>query len=227
VTSGYDVTVTELSPVPEPIPMRASNADRERVAQVLNVAMADGRLDVHELQERLDVVYGAKTLAELEPVTRDLPGHHVSLTKGATPVPVPGSSPAPVPPRIGGGWTSTMSVAIMSGADRKGDWVVPPKYTAVAVMGGIELDLTEARYGAAEVTINVVAIMGGIEITVPDDVGVIVEGIGVMGGFTEPATTVAPPGAPIVRVTGLALMGGVDVKRPKKKKQKKQLIGGG
>ena len=31
-----------------------SNDDRERVAQVLNTAMAEGRLTVNELEERLD-----------------------------------------------------------------------------------------------------------------------------------------------------------------------------
>jgi hypothetical protein len=110
-------------------------------------------------------------------------------------------------------------MAIMSGDVRKGQWVVPPKFTAVAVMGGIELDLTEARYGAAEVEINAVAIMGGIEITVPDDITVIVHGMGIMGGFSDSAQNVAAAGAPVVRITGLAMMGGVDVKRPKRSRR--------
>ena len=59
----------------EPGQLRASHADRERVATVLNQALAEGRLSLDELQERLDTVYAAKTLAELEPVTKDLPGH--------------------------------------------------------------------------------------------------------------------------------------------------------
>ncbi len=199
--------------------MRASNADRERVAQVLNTAVGEGRLSLDELQERLDIVYSAKTLAELEPVTRDLPGHSVARIQ---PRPAAPARPA-APSRIGGSWTSTTALAIMSGDVRKGQWVVPPRFTAVAVMGGIELDLTEARYGAAEVEITAVAIMGGVEITVPDDITVIVSGVGIMGGFSDNAQNVAAAGAPVVRITGLAMMGGVDVKRPKHSKKKPRL----
>ena len=63
--------------------LRASHADRERVATVLNQALAEGRLSLDELQERLDTVYAAKTLAELEPVTKDLPGHTSLVPRSA------------------------------------------------------------------------------------------------------------------------------------------------
>ncbi|MEU8306973.1 DUF1707 domain-containing protein [Actinomadura sp. NPDC048955] len=53
--------------------MRAGDADRERVAQVLRDAAGEGRLTLDELDERLDAVYAAKTYAELGPITRDLP----------------------------------------------------------------------------------------------------------------------------------------------------------
>jgi len=45
----------------------------ERVAKILHDAMAEGRLTVSELEERLDKVYAAKTFGELEPLLRDLP----------------------------------------------------------------------------------------------------------------------------------------------------------
>src|ERR1043165_670252 len=53
--------------------IRISNEDREKVAQILHSAMAEGRLEMSELEERLDAVYAAKTFADLEPITRDLP----------------------------------------------------------------------------------------------------------------------------------------------------------
>jgi hypothetical protein len=208
----------------QPGQLRASHADRERVATVLNQALAEGRLSLDELQERLDTVYAAKTLAELEPVNKDLPGH-TSLVPRSVESPVQPSaamSPASFPPagsRVSSGWTSTTAVAVMSGASRSGDWVVPPRFNAFALMGGIELDLTQARYGAAEVVINAVAVMGGIEITVPDDVTVYTSGMGIMGGFESNVNSIPIPGAPVVRVTGLAIMGGVEVKRPKRKKK--------
>jgi hypothetical protein len=55
--------------------------------------------------------------------------------------------------------------------------------------------------------------MGGIDITVPPDVGVDVDGWAVMGGFGGRAAGPGTPGAPTVRVVGLALMGAVEVKR--------------
>jgi hypothetical protein len=191
--------------------MRVSNDDRERVAQVLHNAMAEGRLTVDELEERLDKVYGAKTFGDLEPLLRDLPvgGRPPTLPMPATPAgPVPSS-------RIGGRGTSSNAVAIMSGTDRKGVWTVPPTFTSVALMGGVEIDLTSARFEDAETTIQAYAFMGGIEIYVPDDIVVQVNGTGFMGAFENRAQNQAQPrpGAPLVRITGLAVWGGVEVKR--------------
>ncbi|WP_406688425.1 DUF1707 domain-containing protein [Saccharopolyspora sp. ID03-671] len=53
--------------------MRASDADREQVAQRLRVALDEGRLTVAEYDERLQQAFAATTFGELEPLTRDLP----------------------------------------------------------------------------------------------------------------------------------------------------------
>src|SRR3954469_6460611 len=54
--------------------LRASDADRERVAAALRRHHVDGRLDTDELQERLGACYAARTLGELERLLADLPG---------------------------------------------------------------------------------------------------------------------------------------------------------
>jgi hypothetical protein len=191
--------------------MRASDADRERVAQVLHKAAADGRLDLHELDERLGATYAAKTYGELAPITADL----------GVPSTLPVAQPSAAVDRIGGTPGSSTSFAFWSGVDRRGHWVVPATHNAVAIMGGVEIDLTQARFAQAVTTINVFAFWGGVDIIVPEDVTVEVTGFGFMGAF-ENHTTATPtiPGGPVVRVTGLALMAGVDVKRPKRKKLK-------
>src|SRR5579863_1165737 len=107
--------------------MRVSDSDREHAANVLREAAGQGRIDFDELDERLGLAYTAKTYADLAVVTRDLP----QLAQA----PSPAGRPGPVD-RIGGTPGSTFSVAIMSGARRAGRWVVPRKYTSVAVMGG-------------------------------------------------------------------------------------------
>jgi hypothetical protein len=200
--------------------MRVSNDDRERVAKVLHDSMAEGRLTVGELEERLDKVYAAKTFGDLEPITRDLP---VGGSSHAVALPQPARLPVN---RVGGRGTSSTAIAIMSGTDRKGVWTVPPTFTSVALMGGVEIDLTEARFEDAETTIQAFALMGGIDIYVPEDITVQVNGTGFMGAFENhaPDQTQPRPGVPLVKITGLALMGGVDVKRRKPRKQKAKEI---
>ena len=195
--------------------MRASDSDREKVARVLQQAHGEGRLDLHELDERLAAVYAAKTYGELVPLTADLGVPAPSVM----PVPMQHNVPAS---RIGGTPGSSVSFAFWSGVERRGEWVVPPTHTAVSIMGGVELDLTRARFAQGETTINAYALMGAVEIIVPEDVTVHVSGIGFMGAFEDSTHKGAPtiPGGPIVKITGLAMMGAVEVRRPKKKKLK-------
>ena len=183
--------------------MRVSDSDREQAADVLREAAGHGRITMDELDERLELAYAAKTYADLAAVIQDLPA----------PAPAPGPVQPAMAGRIGGTPRSKFSIAIMSGAQRMGRWVVPRTYVSVAVMGGIELDLRDAQFSEPEVTIHAYTLMGGIEITVPEDIDVDVSGIAFMGGFDHNASGPGVPGAPRVRVIGFALMGGVDVKR--------------
>jgi predicted membrane protein len=82
------------------------------------------------------------------------------------------------------------------------------------VFGGAELDLREARLESHEVTIDVKAVFGGVDIVVPDDVIAIVDGTAVFGGFDDKVSTNQPAtGAPVVRIGGKAVFGGVSVHR--------------
>lgn len=182
------------------------------MADVLRDAAAEGRLTLEELEERLEGVYAAKTYAELEPFTADLPA------RGSSPRPTTGGTLQ----RVGGTAAHSVSVAIMGGATRKGAWVVPANYTAIAFWGGVELDLRQARFAQQEVVIRAFAVMGGISITVPEDVDVLVNGVGIMGGFEGSAAETSIPSGnrPVVRITGFAFWGGVDIKRKPPKKPK-------
>lgn len=53
--------------------LRASDADREHVAERLRKAAVEGRLDTEELEERLGTALSARTYGQLEPLLRDLP----------------------------------------------------------------------------------------------------------------------------------------------------------
>lgn len=204
--------------VPEPRNLRASDADRERVANVLRDAAGDGRLSMEELDERLDAVYAAKTYAELEPITHDLPD------TGTSYVPAPSAAPGGSMRRYGDEPTSHGAVAILGCFLRKGDWVVPKDFNVFCLLGGGEIDLREARFSEPEVSIHVVAIMGGCEITVPEDATVRVTGIGIMGGFDHALTGTGPPGGPVITINGVALMGGIDVKREPPRPQRQRRL---
>jgi len=191
----------------EPRNLRASDSDRETVAEVLRQAAGDGRLTMDELDERLDAVYAAKTYAELEPITHDLPD------AGSVAPPAVSAAAAGDPARFGGEPTSGGAVAILGGFSRKGDWTVPREFTAFCFMGGGEIDLRDASFAEREVTIRIFAFMGGCEIIVPEDATVRVTGVGIMGAFEHTGAGPGAPGGPVITVNGVAFMGGVDVKR--------------
>ncbi|PGH41563.1 hypothetical protein COO58_27560 [Micromonospora sp. WMMA1996] len=82
--------------------MRAADRDREATAERLRVALEEGRLGLHEYDERLARAYGARTYADLNEVVADLPGPasaERSAVVPATPTPPPATPPlAPAPP---------------------------------------------------------------------------------------------------------------------------------
>ncbi|MGA5700776.1 DUF1707 SHOCT-like domain-containing protein [Peterkaempfera bronchialis] len=213
---------------PPPVPMtkpaaaepalRASDADRERVADILRDAFAEGRLDVNEHAERIEAAYGAKTLGELEPLTRDLPAHRPSAAPKPAPAPAPAGPPLP-PARD----YSPNAVAVFGGSTRKGRWRVGSRIRAVAVFGGVDIDLTDAVFESPEVLIDVTAVFGGVTVKVPENVSLHGTGVGIFGGFDVREQTADDPYAPVVRVRGAAVFGGCEA-RPKRGKLLKEWV---
>ncbi|MBB0244822.1 DUF1707 domain-containing protein [Streptomyces alkaliphilus] len=181
--------------------MRASDADRDRVAEILREALAEGRLDAEEHAERIDAVYRARTRAELEPLVRDLP------------VGQPFGTPPPAPAGATPSGATRNVVAVLGGAERRGRWRVSGRVNVVAFLGGVELDLTQAFFDQRVVTLNVTAVLGGVEIKVPGNVTVRGSGTGILGGFSMGGHESSDPNAPVLVIQGLALLGGVEVKR--------------
>ena len=194
-------------PVGDPSQLRISDEDRHKVAEVLRKAAGEGRIDLDELDERLEMTYAAKTYGDLVPITADLPVAGVGPQAVTPPRPQ-----APVVPAT----RHDSSFSIMGDCTRRGVWQVPAKHNVFTMMGSVNLDLREAQFAAQETVIEVYAIMAGVEIIVNPWTQVIVEGVGIMGAFGEARSKVRPdirPDSPVVRVKGLALMAGVDVKR--------------
>jgi hypothetical protein len=103
--------------------LRASDADRERTAQLLREHHAVGRLTVEEFNARLEQTFAAKTLGELDELLADLPAIDLYQlpSAGIRPVRRGGSGPRLRPdgslvPSVGyiwGGW-ATGSVLLLA-----------------------------------------------------------------------------------------------------------------
>lgn len=196
----------ELEPRREGLPgdpalMRISDDERHRVAEVLREAAGEGRIDMQELDQRLEAAYAAKTYAELVPLTADLPAHQAQVPGQSTTADVEAPS---------------RHFAVLSGLDRSGDWLVPTHFTVTAILGGVELDLRHARFAAAEVVLTINAFMGGARVVVGPHTNVVLEGSGFMGGYSGPSGLVPAQltsDSPTVRIRGRAVWGGVSVER--------------
>jgi hypothetical protein len=199
---------------PDPTQMRISDADRHQVSELLRESAAEGRLDLDELDQRLEATYAARTYADLVPITVDLP------VSGAVPLPAQVTRAQASP--VVAGPASERHVAILGGLERRGVWTVPQHLSLFAVMGGADLDLREARFAAQEVVITVNCFMGGAQITVGPHVNVVMEGTGIMGGYSGPGDKVSAEldaSSPTVRVRGVAVWGGVSVERKELKRR--------
>lgn len=191
--------------------LRISDDDRHAAAEILREAAGEGRIDLDELDERLERVYAARTRSDLVPLTADLPASRTShgVSTGSTPIVTVSASARP-----------QRHFAVMSGVERKGVWTVPPAMTVTAFWGGADLDLREARFGATECVLTLNAVMGGANVVVGPDVDVVVEGVGIMGGYSGPSDRVEAeltPDSPTLRIKGFALWGGVNVERKRRR----------
>ncbi|MFD5231949.1 DUF1707 domain-containing protein [Streptomyces qaidamensis] len=191
---------------------RASDAERDRIADILHDALAEGRLTADEHAERVEAVLRAKTVGELEAFIRDLPAAH---RQG------PGSSPAPAPHRPTAGALpidpDDNVVAVFSGAVRKGRWRAGRRIHAYAVFGSVEIDLSEALFDHQQVVVKSFAIFGSVEIRVPENVSLRGTGSGVLGSFEVDTLDSGDPQAPIVYVDGWAVLGSIEA-RPRRGK---------
>jgi class 3 adenylate cyclase len=183
-------------PGSDPLPgLRVSEAERDKAAADLAKYCGEGRLTLEEFSQRVGVVLAAKTQADIDAVMSDMP-RDANVEVYSSPLPA-------------SGWF----VAVLSGSSRKGRWRPKPKTKALAVMGGIDLDLRRAEIEGSEVVIRAIAIMGGIQIVVPEGVNVHLGGFSLMGGKDMRVADVPIlPGSPVIRVQAFSLMGGVHVR---------------
>jgi hypothetical protein len=180
-------------------------AERDRVVQTLSAHFAHDQLTMTEFEQRLERAYSVTAVDQLRSLVADLPGPSTHATAQGPPVGpalVPSSE---VPPR-------GAIFSVMGGHERTGSWIVPRQLKIVVLMGGAEIDLRDARFGAGVTEIEVFVMMGGVGLIVPPGVRVESMGAAFMGGFELKAgdATALSPANPVIRLSGLAIMGGVE-----------------
>ncbi|ROO82822.1 cell wall-active antibiotic response 4TMS protein YvqF [Actinocorallia herbida] len=178
--------------------LRASDADRDRVADLLRDAVEDGRLTPDEHAERVEGVFAARTLGELTMFTKDL------LPQNEQPFQV----------------DARQMVALFGSHRQDGRWVVPARLPVAAVFGKVEIDLREAILRHRHVVLDLSSLFGRIRLHVPGEVVVRFTGRSMAGSVKEavPAWPPTDGEAPVVELTGTLLLGAVEVIRPKRPK---------
>jgi len=174
---------------------RVSDTDRDDAVTLLREHVVVGRLTLDEFSERVGVALRARTRDDIAGAMTDLPTLAVAAEEATR------------------RRSRRRFVAVMSGSQAKGRWRLSGRTTAIAVMGGVDMDLRHAEIDGPEIVITAVAFWGGIQIVVPEGFDVELEGFSFMGGRDLKLRNVPRvPGSPRIRVRGFAIMGGIDVK---------------
>ena len=107
--------------------------------------------------------------------------------------------------------TSLRGTAVMGGIERT---LTTPAFSGgdvTVLMGGCKADLTQCRIANGEAVLDIFAVWGGVELRVPEDWTVVSHVVPIMGGVDVRTRPTAESSQRLL-ITGLVLMGGVEVK---------------
>lgn len=178
--------------------IRASDAERDAALERLSTATGDGRLTLEEFSQRMDRATTARTRAELDRLVADLPTD-VGAASGA----VAGRGPG----------RTSWHISPIGGLRASGPWRMERSVIVVSLIGGADLDLSQAQLAAPEVTLTKVSLLGGVSIGVPPGIRVDASGFSLIGGTRVDAGPEPGPGAPAVHIRAFSLLGGTRVYR--------------
>jgi hypothetical protein len=181
---------------------RAADADREAVAERLRIAAGEGRIDLAELDERLDRAYAAKTYGQLRALVGDLP---------VRPVSIPQADAAPEPETL---------VLKTTGPNlrQSGRWVVPRRIVADTTSGWITIDFTQATCAHREVDVEAVAQTGWIRLILPVGWAARISPSSTnTSHISNKVAETADPGAPTVILTGHPAFGYIRIRQRRRR----------
>ena len=138
-----------------PGPLRASDADRDRVLAQLQDALASGMIDMDEFDDRSGQALAARTRRDLATITSDLPASDAPATQDSI-VELRGAA---------------------SSLKRTGHWIVPRKLVLHQQKGSAELDFTQAQISHPVIGIELDISGGSVEIRLPDGASASTDGL--------------------------------------------------
>lgn len=201
--------------MPEPLPLPSLARAREQKITELSTHFANDDLSLDDLERRIERVYKAVSIADLDLITADLRSAaplvdpRASARGDMTPLRESGNA-------VGIPTTRARLVAFMSSTRRVGRWAVPRDLRFVAVMSDSRIDLTNASLPVGGVVnIEVTAVMASVRIIVPPGMRVINEIHSFMADVGSNADELESGGgnsSPVIRLTGTAIMAEMKVK---------------
>jgi hypothetical protein len=195
--------------------LRCSDADRERVADTLREAAAEGRLTLSELEERLDATFRSRTYGDLEPITRDLPPGR-DLVRGGPP-----ARPGDVrrtPDAHGPPVRTERITAVFGDEKRSGRWEVPRRLEVTSVLGEVTIDFTEAIVRDRDIVVQVSVVLGSVTLVVPEGIDVRMDAAYLLGDRKVRLTGPVTPGGPVYWVRGFVVLGEITVRPPRQRR---------
>ena len=179
---------------------------RAREAKIgeLSQHFANDDLSLDELERRIERVYKAASVAELESITADL---RAPPAPALEPLPVRAGKRVPAPEIL----DRARILAIMSETRRTGRWSVPRHLDVLSLMSDTKIDLTQAVLPSDLVEIDLRVVWAACKVIVPAGVRVINEMHAIMGAVRttgeDRADALVNPSMPTIRLRGIALMG--------------------
>lgn len=175
--------------------LRVSDADRAKVGQQLERAVAEGMITLDEFSERYDAALAARTRGELSVVVADLPmGRPATRSSGAAPEELRG-------------W--------MSSIVRRGQWTVAPALHLNTRLCSTTLDFTSAVLPGPVVEIVIDDYCSSTELIVPASATADLNGVNAIAGSATVKVRTSPPSDQLhLIVRGRVRMGSVTVRHP-------------
>ena len=187
---------------------------REEVIEVLIYNYSHGKIHEDAFERRLDVAMDSLDAEKIMSQIADLELPPTGATKDYD------------TPEIGIQYSTEQAdeteniVCIFGGAKRAGPWLVPKQINTVFVFGGGEIDFNHATFTSKQVTLKVFCLFGGGTVSVPEGVRVSSSTICLFGGVTNKVRTKPDYDGPLLRIEGLVMFGGLDIKIKQTVKEK-------